>query len=34
VPTNIAYGDAFLYDLFDPKAREYAWNAVPTPRHI
>jgi hypothetical protein len=22
-PTNIAYGGAFLYDLFQPAAREY-----------
>ena len=29
-PTNIAYGDAYLYDLFDPNARDYAWNAVET----
>eukprot|EP01043_Picozoa_sp_COSAG02_P015410 COSAG02_NODE_657_length_18797_cov_34.071238_14_plen_519_part_00 len=29
-PTNAAYGDAFLYDLFQPAAREYAWNAVET----
>eukprot|EP01043_Picozoa_sp_COSAG02_P044429 COSAG02_NODE_3967_length_5975_cov_20.818244_3_plen_524_part_00 len=27
-PTDIAYGGAFLYDLFQPAARDYAWDAV------
>jgi alpha-D-xyloside xylohydrolase len=27
-PTDIAYGGAYLYDLFQPAARAYAWNAV------
>lgn len=27
-PTDIAYGGAYLYDLFQPAARAYAWDAV------